>query len=645
MVRYAKYLGQSYSDLKSKAQKEGRLFEDDHFKAETKSLFYSRSSPPFQVEWKRPTEICENPKFMIDGASSADVTQGRVGNCWFVAAVALLAEEKKLWPKVIPDYKNQEFSPEKPEDYQGIFRFRFWRFGDWIEVVVDDRLPVSNGKLCYVKSKTENEFWSALLEKAYAKLAGSYEALEGGSPAEALVDFTAGVSETIDLATGNFANELDKRKELFQKLQKYMDRQSMTSASINVTSRDEMEARLPTGLVKGHAYSITAVEKIKLGESFFSSFNTERLFLIRLRNPWGEKEWNGAWSDGSAEWNKVSQKQREKLGITVENDGEFWMSFEDFCRHFSKITGCRLVNTSLLSLHKTWNEGAHKFRWVPNQNAGGCINNKQSFLTNPQYRFDITGSEKDVAMVSLMQKDKRPEKSQGKKGDNFTIGFFVARVEHNREYRTHSVYEKAGDCTFINSREVFSRLELDPGRYVIIPSTFQPDVAGEFLVRVYTDSNSHFRYLKDDKPVPSCWSCCPFVKYPLCVLSVFIDSLDHLKKNSSRSLTLDPYVSMECEGVKVKTAVKKDTESAKYDDGALFYVKEPQTSMLKLKVYDHNTLMPDTYLGEVELKISPSDKTFRETHRLKIKNDAGAIVDTDGSVTIRISCSNNLRFM
>lgn len=76
-------------------------------------------------------------------------------------------QSEKCFDKVVP--KDQGFDKDI---YNGMFHFRFWMYGDWIDVVVDDRLPYwPDGRLLFCSNKQQpNELWGALLEKAYAKL-------------------------------------------------------------------------------------------------------------------------------------------------------------------------------------------------------------------------------------------------------------------------------------------------------------------------------------------------------------------------------------------------------------------------------------------------------------------------------------------
>ena len=129
-----------------------------------------------------------------------------------------------LLNKVIPRNQGWEYGG----GYCGIFHFRLWHFGEWVDIVVDDRLPTYKGKLIFIHSTDANEFWSALLEKAYAKLYGGYESLKGGKTSEAMVDFTGGVVESYELK--------DAGDELFKKILRNAKRSSLMSCSIKATT-------------------------------------------------------------------------------------------------------------------------------------------------------------------------------------------------------------------------------------------------------------------------------------------------------------------------------------------------------------------------------------------------------------------------
>ena len=97
---------------------------------------------------------------------------------------------------------------------------------------------------------------------------------------------------------------------------------------------------------------------------------------VRLRNPWGRGEWNGPWSERSWEWDSLSDRDKELLSVRVRNEGEFWMSFDDFAKQFSHLDLVHIGPDDWMSepaLHskKPWRAVLARRRWRSGYNAGG----------------------------------------------------------------------------------------------------------------------------------------------------------------------------------------------------------------------------------------------------------------------------------
>ncbi|PIO05061.1 hypothetical protein AB205_0210090, partial [Aquarana catesbeiana] len=409
-------------------------------------------------------EICNVPQFICENMKWTDICQGQLGNCWFLAAAASLTVYPRLLERVVPP--QQSFQ----EGYAGIFHFQFWQYGKWVDVVIDDRLPTKHNELVFVSSEQKTEFWPALLEKAYAKLNGSYEGLDGGWVNEAFVDFTGGLDESVDL----------KRPppNLFHIIQSAIE------------DPNEMELRTPEGLVKGHAYSVIGVSEVE--------HNGRKIPLIQLRNPWGQVEWNGLWSDNSPMWSLLDNSLKDKLHVKRE-DGDFWMQMDDFMRHFDTLEICNLTPDSADSdTPKPWKDSCFDGKWVRGHNAGGCRNHQGTFWSNPQFLVTLEGEDEThphTILASLMQKDRRKGRAVGR--DFLVIGFeiykFGQMTKVSQRVNTVSNLIPMVLTPYIAKRDLTGRYNLPPGQYLIIPTTFMPHEEASFNLRVFTETENTFK--------------------------------------------------------------------------------------------------------------------------------------------------------
>ncbi|XP_043690975.1 calpain-type cysteine protease DEK1-like [Telopea speciosissima] len=450
-------------------------FTDQEFPPTDQSLFVDLENPPSKLQvvskWMRPTELVKenhmdsHPCLFSGVANPSDVCQGRLGDCWFLSAVAVLTEVSRISEVIITPEFNEE----------GIYTVRFCIQGEWVPVVVDDWIPCeSPGKPAFATSRKGNELWVSILEKAYAKLHGSYEALEGGLVQDALVDLTGGAGEEIDLRSAQAQIDLASGR-LWSQLLRFKQEGFLLGAGSPSGSDVHISS---SGIVQGHAYSLLQVREV------------DGYKLVQIQNPWAnEVEWSGPWSDSSPEW---TDRMKYKLKhVPQSKDGIFWMSWQDFQIHFRSIYVCRIYPQEMhYSVHGQWR----------GYSAGGC-QDYDTWNQNPQFRLRASGPEASFPIhvfITLTQGVSFSRKTAGFRNYQsshdsmmFYIGMRILKTRGRRAAYNIYLHESVGGTDYVNSREISCEMVLDPDPkgYTIVPTTIHPGEEAPFVLSVFTKAS------------------------------------------------------------------------------------------------------------------------------------------------------------
>ena len=260
----------------------------------------------------------------------------------------------------------------------GAYAVRLYKNGQWEHVVVDDYFPCladnqSDG-LCagaaFAHSDHMEEIWIALLEKAFAKYHGSYAALEQGFTHVALEELTGGEADAISIA---LASRGANKRVFWSKLKKYKRNRYLMGAGSVAADNADKELQ-DTGIVFGAVYTVLRVVEIEGHQ------------LIQLRNPPGNHgEWQGDWGDNSPLWNRRLKGLLEL--VDDDDDGMFWMSFDDFCHSFRHLYVCRYFDPNLwqeIQYVEHWRTQLGTDQGLPSKHSPNC-----TLEENPQFALAI----------------------------------------------------------------------------------------------------------------------------------------------------------------------------------------------------------------------------------------------------------------
>jgi len=289
-------------------------FTDSAFPARRKSLGigqevhrrdWKRKKNWNALEWRRASTIRKGNALFCTPIEPNDIAQGDLGNCYFMAALGALAARGQ------GDAIRKLFPPAGQHPERGLYTCRLFASGVEHEIEIDDLLPCTvqhapPGTFFpgYGTTRVETAFanpvrgelWVPLLEKAWAKLHGSYGRTSGGSPGKSLEDLTGAPNYKILTQTlMNKASSSSNGQQQLWAILREAEKQrypccasAITEAELDKTTRIVRGAAAAAkGLTLQHAYTVMGTYTVP------QKYGGQR--LVRLRNPHGRHSWQGDW--------------------------------------------------------------------------------------------------------------------------------------------------------------------------------------------------------------------------------------------------------------------------------------------------------------------------------------------------------------
>lgn len=458
-------------------------------------LFVDKDFPPKQVSLSRPRidsrevgplpfmrptqylpdDLRNQSDDIIGPVCPASVDRGHLGDCWVTCAISIMANSEALIKELFGSGNTQEKGV-------GAYRVSIRKDGWAQKLILDNYLPVAGGLPAFACIKDDlRELWVSLVQKAYAKVNGSFAAITGGDALHFIQDFTGAPIYRFDSEFQEAMKSPSNAEPFFRTIIDTLSASHTLVLSTPPVEEAQMSKLDALGLRPMFTYLVDRVEKV------------QKTLLFHVCNPWGlDKVWTGAWGEGAPEW-KADSEAKVRCKPSWNKQGEFWMAWEDIVKHF--------------------NGGGFVFnlRNYYNYSVRGMFLN----LT-PTASLEVRAMEATEVMLTLTQRDPRgipvyePEAMLGAILLSVSEEVELGKQKVVQSSSVHPLRPRSSneELSFVASRSVSMTFTFHPGKsYYIIPRLHSggmpPQHQKEYVVTISSPTSLKSRLNAVVKSIPS----------------------------------------------------------------------------------------------------------------------------------------------